>query len=301
MPAIYLVLRQFTCFNHVLRALPDELPVFCPTDFTMLLLYLLITCLVPVEGESSSTPFYWSNFNWFHDHGYRLSTDRLESGAYAVEVASENGRFGPLCEDGLNDLTAVRLCTSKGYRRGYRTAYRTGEEFVETRLSCFKEIRPGPNIEVDSLWIFPFVKSEDACSSVKYSDLTALPCAKSQAAAVFCHNMDDFPRYEIYDVEVESTGSIYTYRVTFRIRFVKMGRRFGVVGKQGLEDHPYSNNFQAVACGNDQNVEFSVSGSKFELKGEFDRECDQPEIDLLYMGRVFRTLGMQKLNSKKFG
>ena len=72
MHAIYLVLRQFTCFNHVLRALPDELPVFHPTDFTMLLLYLLITCLVPVEGESSSTPFYWSNFNWFHDHGYRL-------------------------------------------------------------------------------------------------------------------------------------------------------------------------------------------------------------------------------------
>ena len=295
---IYLVLRQFTCFNHVLRALLDELPVFHPTDFTMLLLYLLITCLVPAEGESSYNRLYGMNFSWFHNHGYRLSTDRLESGAYAVEVASENGRFGPLWEDGLNDRTAVQLCAMRGYRRGYRTTYRTGEEFVDTWLSCFKEIQPYPHFEFSTI---PFVKSQDACSSVKYSDKTALPCAKNQAAAVFCHNNDDYPRYEIYDVEVESTGSIYTYRVSVRIRFVKMGRRFGVVGKQGLEDHPFSSNFQAVACGNDRNVEVSVSGSKFELNGEFDRECEQPEIDLLYMGRVFRTLGMQKLKSKKFG
>ena len=297
---IYLVLRQFTCFNHLLRTLPDELPVLCPTDFTMLLLYLLMTCLVPVQGEFSSTPLYG---HWLHNSGYRLAPDRLESGAYAVEVASENGRFGPLCEDGLNDRTAVQLCEMRRYGRGLRTTYRTNEKFVQTRLSCFKKVRTAPRLQVDSLYYgtFNFVKSKDECSSVKYSDAAALPCAKNQAAAVFCHNKDDLPRYEVYDVEVKSTGSIHTYRVTFRIQFVKMGRKFGVVGKQGLEDHPLSNDFQAVACGNDRNVEFSVSRSKFELKGEFDSECDQPEIDLLHMGRVFKTLGMKRLNSKKFG
>ena len=238
-----------------------------------------ISIYTTIPPYTTSTTYPTSPFgHWFSYNGYRLSETRLESGAYSVEVRREGGGYGPVCEDKFNDRTAVKMCEMYGYERGYRTTYHTNEEFTATNLVCYDWLFMLDTGYVSTHW--------GSCESVMYDDADTLPCAKNQALAVFCYRRDDPITYEIYNLEVKSTSKKFT--ATFSMRFLKLGRRYEVVGGQGLKDHPNSTDVRAVACGEDLDCKLSAKKLNFELSVKQNKKCDE-SVQLFHMGKVIWT------------
>ena len=250
----------------------------------MLLLCCLLLCLVPVKGYFGPVTAFRGH--WLSDSGYRLGYDKLESGAYPVEVQVQWASYGPLCEDQLNDRTALQLCRMKGLDGGRRTTYTTKDDFIETGLSCYERINT--QMVTRTLTI---VETYDKCSSVEYSKKRSLPCARNQAAAVFCYDRKEPVTFEIYDGESKPTGHVRKFSISFRMRVIKMGRTFEVVGKQGMRNYNVTpDNFLVDSCEEVQDFALSISGPWFHLKSSYSDLCLPKVVELYFMGEHFLKL-----------
>ena len=238
----------------------------------------------------------------------------MENGAYPVEVRTwwDAEEYGPVCDDKFSDKTAHVLCWMHGHERGHRTAYKTELEFISTTLTCWNHVMVfGPGVTYDgeefirnkdykSPHVSYFGQFSDTCAAQEYKleELggKALPCTKDQAAAVFCYQTREETRYEVHSVNTK-TVSKKKFTVTFGLKFVKVGERIDLKGKDVLKDpdHKKAIDFGAVACGKDQKVDLAESksnGALFELKGKFRKGCKE-DVNLLHMGGIFWTVKMK--------
>ena len=215
--------------------------------------------------------------------GVRLvgSTDKDASFPVMVEIEDE---YYPLCEDNFNDLTAQTLCEMYHYERGYRTTYTLADdqEFSYTNLECYQSQWTEATFDEDSY----LHKQRNAVQKCKFRDYTdknstgVLPCAKNQAAAVHCFDLQRAVTW--FPLVYYSRISNKEWSITFTLEIFKFGKKIPFFGRRGLEDflNLSPDEFFTVSCGNHSTptVKYSKKGQEyFELRGKFSPSCGECE------------------------
>ena len=228
----------------------------------------------------------------------------------AFLVVSESNQM--ICDDHFSDLMARTICLLHGYKAGRRTSTTVShhpralitdresmlmvksEDQIGGRWQNWTSIKSGSNANFDEHRYKCFsnflsrtspggrdrprlnLAAPENCVEMEEN---SIPCAKNQAAAVFCHD-NDKPFLHFYNIAL-SRGVLKFY-ITFKARYVKFGRVYEYFEDTVKSAHvmPKRSDFSARMCGKKVGLDFQTTremnqGRHLVILGKFLKKCDQ--------------------------
>jgi len=154
--------------------------------FTCLVLFGLIPTN-KAQGAELDEPSYPYPVNYVELQG---GEDELSGNVFAV---NSDGFFGPVCDDGWDNLAAMVVCRQLGFVWG-----------IPTVSSHFGEVRP-PVFSIDEIDCVGDEKHLQDCPHVNHDD-----CDSGDAAGVFCSNISYPSNYiELRGGEEGKSGNVF--------------------------------------------------------------------------------------------
>lgn len=214
----------------------------------------------------------------FYKNNYRL-IDALDNGAYPIVHVEEDNTTTVVCDDELTDVDAATMCVMYKYHAGYRTSYVTKQDFHPNILHCFRNVFDY-FLSVASGNVYGMVLSKCLVNVTN-----SLPCAKNQAAAVHCYDIDRLETIQphIYFVSTHER----TWNVHLALDYFKYGQKYPMFGRNGVNARPKKGNFASYHCNKltIPKLKISTSDKLFQLEGKFALGCD--ECALLYFDNQY--------------